>query len=193
MTFCCTSSYLSLESHDILASLILADVVLDGAYPGGVCQRVGALINVVVSGRHIDKHERLGTASKRVTHQHSQLVIPAVIYIQSAATSPADLLCHVCSHARQSRAAYGYRGSRHKADGIDFAFASERQTGSQAGRTTMWPLGINHQHDRCSTAAQVVRHSVPRMIASTVSPGFRNHSNSGRHCMTCLCREHDVI
>ena len=76
---CCTSSYLSLESHDVLASLILADIVFDGSHPGGVCQRVGALINVVVSWRHIDEHERLGTASERVTHQHSQLVIPAVI------------------------------------------------------------------------------------------------------------------
>ena len=97
-----TSSYLSLESHDILASLILADIVLDGAYPGGVCQRVGTLINVMVSGGHIDKHERLGAASERVTHQHSQLVIPAVIYLKSADMSPADLLCHLCSHARQS-------------------------------------------------------------------------------------------
>ena len=188
---CCTSLYLSLESHDILASLILADVVLDGAYPGGVCQRVGALINVVVSGRHIDKHERLGTASKRVTHQHSQLVIPAVIYIQSADMSPADLLCHLCSHAkadRQSWAAYGCRGSHHEADGIDFACPCERQTGSQAGRTTVWPLGINPQHDRCSIAAQMVRHSVPQMSTSTVSPGFPDHSNSGRHCMACLCR-----
>ena len=71
-------SYLSLESHDILASLVLADIVLDGSHPGGICQRVGALVNVVVSWGHIDKHERLGTASKGVTHQHSQLVVPAV-------------------------------------------------------------------------------------------------------------------
>ena len=55
--------YLSLEPHDIFAGLILADVILDGPHPGCVCQRVGALIKVVVCWRHIHKHEGLGASS----------------------------------------------------------------------------------------------------------------------------------
>lgn len=58
------ATYLSLQAHDILAGLILADVILDGAHTRGVGEGVGALINVVVSGRYIDKHERLCTASQ---------------------------------------------------------------------------------------------------------------------------------
>lgn len=73
----CMTAHLSLESHDILAGLVLADVILDGSHPRGVCQGVGALIDVVVSGGDIHKHECLGTSSQGVTHQHSQLVIPA--------------------------------------------------------------------------------------------------------------------
>lgn len=70
-------SHLSLEAHDIFAGFIFADIILDGAHSGGVLKGVGALINVAVTGRDIDKHEGLGTASQGVTHQHGQLVIPA--------------------------------------------------------------------------------------------------------------------
>ena len=56
--------YLSLESHDIFAGLVLANVVLDGAHSGGIRQGVGALVDIVVSWGHIHKHERLGAASQ---------------------------------------------------------------------------------------------------------------------------------
>ena len=55
--------YLSLQSHDILAGFVLADIILDGAHSRCILKRVGAFINIHVSGGHIDKHERLGAAS----------------------------------------------------------------------------------------------------------------------------------
>ena len=69
--------HLFLESNDVFAGLVLADVILDGAHSGGICKGVGALINIAVTGRDIDKHEGLGAPSQGIAHQHGQLVIPA--------------------------------------------------------------------------------------------------------------------
>lgn len=42
--------YLSLQPHDILAGFVLADIILDGAHSCSILERVGAFINVHVSG-----------------------------------------------------------------------------------------------------------------------------------------------
>lgn len=60
----CCHTYLPLQPHDILAGFVLADVVFDGAHTSRIGKGVGALINVVISGRDIDEHERLGAATQ---------------------------------------------------------------------------------------------------------------------------------
>ena len=106
-----TWTYLTLQSHDILAGFIFADVVLDGAHPGGIGEGVGALINIVVRRGHIHKHECLGASSQGVTHQHGELVIPATSWQLLASAMHSRCLQRVHERPNLKHAAFQLENS----------------------------------------------------------------------------------
>ena len=55
-----------LEARDLLAVSILLRVVCDQLDAGRIRQRNGRLLEVVVGGRDVDKHEGFGIATQRV-------------------------------------------------------------------------------------------------------------------------------
>mmetsp|Transcript_2465 Transcript_2465/g.4375 ORF Transcript_2465/g.4375 Transcript_2465/m.4375 type:complete len:347 (-) Transcript_2465:410-1450(-) len=67
--------HLRLEPLHLLVRLVLGGVVLNRPHASRVLQTVLRLIDVVVGGRHVDKHKRLGVPSQAIRQKHGELVV----------------------------------------------------------------------------------------------------------------------